>query len=258
MIPDVINKMRFEQARIKVLTNNHDPHGFGTLQEKTLHAVMKQYYVPNEDYHEVPINGYIADIYTGEEIIEIQNANFGHMRDKLAAFLPEYQVYLVYPFPHKRWIIWMDPETGEAKEKNRVRMTGSIYHALPEFFRIKQYLTDPNLHIRVPLIDLEEYRLLDGTRTKRSKKIGSHRYDRVPIELYDEVIFDSVTDYLQLLPVDLPEEFTTTDLSKTAGIHINYARETLKLLFDIGIVARIGKDGKKYIYRIYDEFDEGT
>ncbi|MBQ8946761.1 MAG: hypothetical protein IJ058_08125 [Lachnospiraceae bacterium] len=253
VISDRIDKRRFEEARIKVLTGNHDPHGFGTLAEKTVHAVMKQYYLPNEDYHEVPIGNYIADIYTGEEIIEIQNANFGHMRDKLAAFLPEYQVYLVYPFPHKRWIIWLDAETGEVKEKNLVRMTGSIYHALPEFFRIKAYLTDPNLHIRVPLIDMEEYRLLDGKRSKRSKKIGSHRYDRVPVELVDEVVIDEVRDYLQLLPYDLPEEFTTADMAKTAHINKYLAQETLKLLYDIGIVARVGKRGKAYIYRVYEE-----
>lgn len=83
-----MNKEAFEQAKIKVLLKQHDPHGFGTLQEKTVHAVMKLYYEPNEDYHEVPIEGYIADIYTGEQIIEIQNGNFNRLRDKLQVFLP--------------------------------------------------------------------------------------------------------------------------------------------------------------------------
>ena len=64
----------FERAKLKVLLKQNDPHGFGTLKEKTVHAVMKLYYEPDEDYHEVPIEGYIADIYTGERIIEIQTA----------------------------------------------------------------------------------------------------------------------------------------------------------------------------------------
>lgn len=244
---------RFEQARMKVLTGRHDPHGFGTLSEKTLHAVMKQYYVPDEDYHEVPIGNYIADIYTGAEIIEIQNGNFGHMRDKLEAFLPEYEVYLVYPFQHHKWVIWIDPISGEAKPKHKSPITGTIYHALPEFFKIKQYLNDPNLHIRVPLIDMEEYRLLDGKRSKKDPKKGSHRYDRVPIAIYDEVVIDGVRDYLQLLPYDLPEEFTTTDMARAAHINKYLAQETLKLLYDIGIVVRIGKHGNAYIYKIYDD-----
>lgn len=251
MIPDICDKRRFEEAKVKVLTGSHDPHGFGTLAEKTVHAVMKQYYLPNEDYHEVPIGNYIVDIYTGDEIIEIQNGNFGHMRDKLAAFLPEYQVYLVYPFPHKKWIIWIDPETGETSQKRKTPVTGSVYHALPEFFKIKQYLNAPNLHIRVPLIDMEEYRLLDGKRRKNNPKIGSHRYDRVPLELHDEVILDDIRDYTQLLPVDLPEEFTVKDMAESAHIDRYLAQETLKLLYDIGVLTRV-KEGRVYVYRAYE------
>ncbi len=70
-----MDKTAFENAKLKVLLKQHDPHGFGTLQEKTLHAVMKLYYEPDLDCHEVPIEGYIADIYTGKRIIEIQNGN---------------------------------------------------------------------------------------------------------------------------------------------------------------------------------------
>lgn len=253
MIPDKKDIRSFETARIKVLTNNHDPHGFGTLQEKTLHAVMKQYYVPDEDYHEVPIEGYIADIYTGNEIIEIQNGNFGHMRDKLAAFLPLYQVYLVYPYYHFKWLIYIDPATGEAKPKRKSPVTGSIYHAIPEFFRIKQYLTDPNLHIRVPLIDVEEYRVLDKPNKKKTRRKQSTKYDTVPVAIHDEIILDSITDYLQLFPYDLPDEFTSKDFASSTHIDMYLAQETLKLMYDIGIVARVGKSGKSYLYRLYDQ-----
>ncbi len=96
---NTLNREAFEQAKLKVLLKQNDPHGFGTLQEKTVHAVMKLYYEPDEDYHEVPIEGYIADIYTGERIIEIQNGNFNRLRPKLAAFLPLYPVTVVYHGP---------------------------------------------------------------------------------------------------------------------------------------------------------------
>ena len=58
-----MDKNAFERAKLKVLLKQNDPHGFGTLQEKTVHAVMKLYYEPDEDCHEVPVEGYIADIY---------------------------------------------------------------------------------------------------------------------------------------------------------------------------------------------------
>ena len=37
------------------------------MSEKTLHAVLKMYYEPDEDNHEVAIDGYFADIYNEPE-----------------------------------------------------------------------------------------------------------------------------------------------------------------------------------------------
>ena len=60
----------------------------GTLSEKTLHAFLKNYYEPDIDKQEIPIDRYVADIFTGQEIIEIQTAQFNSMRDKLNCFVP--------------------------------------------------------------------------------------------------------------------------------------------------------------------------
>ena len=54
--------------------------GIGTLSEKTVHAVMKNYYAPDTDMHEIPIENFVADIYTGQEIIEIQTRAFNKMK----------------------------------------------------------------------------------------------------------------------------------------------------------------------------------
>ena len=48
---NVINK---EQQRL----------GIGTLSEKTLHAFLKNYYEPDVDKQEIPIDRYVADIFT--------------------------------------------------------------------------------------------------------------------------------------------------------------------------------------------------
>ena len=82
--------------------------GIGTLSEKTVHAVMKNYYAPDTDMHEIPIENFVADIYTGQEIIEIQTRAFHKMRRKLDAFLPLYPVTIVYPIPHIKWLFWIE------------------------------------------------------------------------------------------------------------------------------------------------------
>lgn len=245
-----MDKEAFEQAKLKVLLKQHDPHGFGTLQEKTVHAVMKLYYEPNMDYHEIPMEGYIADIYTGDRIIEIQNGNFNRLRPKLAAFLPLYPVTVVLPIPHNKWIIWMDEESGELSKRNKSPVTGNAYYAFPELYKIKQYLGHPNLSFAFPLIDMDEYRLLNGWSKNRKK--GSSRYDRMPLALFDEVLIERVEDFMQFVPFELEESFTVKEFAQAAGIHRDLASVALPLLMHMGIVIRTGKRGREYLYEAAD------
>lgn len=243
-----MNPEAFEQAKVKVLLNKHDPHGFGTLQEKTVHAVMKLYYEPNPDYHEVPIDGYIADIYTGSRIIEIQNGNFNRLRDKLGTFLPSYPVTVVLPISHYSWIIYMDEETGSLSGKRKSPVTGSIYSAFPELYKIKDYLTHPNLSFAFPLIDMDEYRMLRSQGRGRRKK-GS-RYDRMPLTLYDEIHIERYEDFVQIIPLSLEEDFTAREFADAAHIRRDLAQITLHILHHMKLVDRIGKRGREYLYSV--------
>lgn len=243
-----MDRNAFESAKLKVLLKQNDPHGFGTLQEKTVHAVMKLYYEPDEDYHEVPVEGYIADIYRDGHIIEIQNGNFGKLRPKLAAFLPLYPVTVVFPIPHSKWLIWMDENSGELTPKHKSPVTGNAYHAFAELYRIKAFLKDPNLSFAFPLIDVDEYRLLNGW--SRNKKRGSSRYDRMPISLFDEVRVDRREDFMQFVPVDIEEPFTVTEFAKAAGIRRDLAADAVPLLMYLDILRRIGKRGREYLYEV--------
>lgn len=244
----VMNKESFERAKLKVLLKQNDPHGFGTLQEKTVHAVMKLYYEPDEDCHEVPVEGFIADIYNKGHIIEIQNGNFGKLRPKLAAFLPLYPVTVVLPIPHFKWLIWMDEESGALSEKHKSPVTGNAYHAFPELYKIKAFLKDPNLSFAFPLIDMDEYRLLNGW--SRNKKRGSSRYDRMPLSLFDEIRVERPEDFMQFVPISLQEPFTITDFAKAAGIKRELAAETVPILMYLDILKREGKRGREYLYRV--------
>ena len=81
-----INEELFEHTKNKITGIKRQRQGIGTLSEKTVHAVLKNYYAPDPDMHEIPIENYVADIYTGKEIIEIQTRSFDKMRKKLDTF----------------------------------------------------------------------------------------------------------------------------------------------------------------------------
>lgn len=245
-----IDEKRFEQAKNRVIGINRERLGIGTLSEKTTHAVLKNYYAPDSDMHEIPIENYVADIYTGTEIIEIQSRSFNTMRKKLNAFLPLYPVTIVYPIPHVKWLAWIDEETGEVSPKRKSPKKGNAYQAFIELYKIRSFLSNENLKFRFDLIDMEEYRLLNGW--SRDKKRGSDRYDRIPQRLVEEVCIDRREDYMQFIPYDIKEPFTTKDFAKSAKIPVHLAQTVLLILYDLKIVERIGKQGNLYLYHIFE------
>ena len=130
----------FEAAKEKIIGVDRQRLGIGTLSEKTVHAILKNYYEPDEDKQEIPIENYVADIYKDGEIIEIQTRQFNRMRDKLTAFLPQYPVTIVYPIPREKWLIWIDEESGELSNKRKSPAKGNSYLAFKELYKIKMFL----------------------------------------------------------------------------------------------------------------------
>ena len=245
------NQERFEQAKQKIIGIDRQRLGIGTLSEKTVHAILKNYYEPDEDRQEIPIENYVADIYSDGEIIEIQTRQFNKLRDKLQTFLSLYPVTVVYPIPREKWLIWVDEESGELSKKRKSPAKGNPYVAFIELYKIKMFLKDPNLRLRFVLIDMEEYRLLNGW--SKDKKKGSTRYDRIPTQLVEEVEINCSEDYMQFVPYELEDDFTTKDFAKAAHIPVNLAQTVLNILFFVGTVERVGKQGRAYLYRVAEK-----
>lgn len=242
----------FVNAKDKIIGKAHNNKGIGTLSEKTLHAVLKLYYEPDEDKHEVAMSGYYADIYNDKGIIEIQTRQLNKLRDKLAVFLQDYHVTVVYPLPFNKWLSWVNPDNGETRGRRKSPRHFTEYDAFYELYKIKSYLKNPNLSINLVLMDMEEYKLLNGW--SYDKKRGSTRYDRVPVGIRRIVRFDRIEDYMQLVPADLKEEFTVKDFAMAAGVSVEASRYTLNILNYLEIVKRTGRVKNGYVYNVTEEF----
>lgn len=243
-----MDTQRFEWAKEQIIGLNRKRKGIGTLSEKTLHAILKLYLEPDADYHEVPVNGFVADIYRDGSIIEVQTANFNKLREKLSVFLNEYEVTIAYPIPHEKWLSWMDTETGELGKKRKSPKTGSAYEAFIQLYKIKQFLNNPNIRIKLLLINMDEIRLLNGWSS--NKKRGSTRFDRIPRELVEEIDFETAKDYIQMVPMDLPETFLAKEFARAAHISIGLAQMTLNILTYTRVVERVGKSGNAILYHV--------
>ena len=241
-----MDKQRFKDACESVISAERIRNGIGTLGEKTLHAVMKLYYEPNTDNHEIKVGTYVADIVNDNGIIEIQTRSFNTLRKKLAVFLEQSPVTVVYPLPKTKWLLWIDEQTGEVTKKRKSPKQGSILDAIPELYKIKPLLNHPNFRLRIILIDMEEYRYLNGWSD--DKKRGSTRCDRIPVDIAEEVYFSSPEDYLQYIHDELHQSFTTRDYKKQTKTNLRNAQVTLHILHHIGTLKRVGKQGNSYVY----------
>lgn len=243
-----MNKEQFESAKNKIIGIKRNRNGIGTLSEKTVHAILKNYYEPDENYHEIPVNGYVADIYRDGNIIEIQTANFNKLRNKLDVFLNDYQVTVVYPMPYIKWLSWLDEETGYIGPKRKSPKKGNPYEAFYQLYKIKSYLTNPNIRIKIVMMNMEEIRLLNGW--SKDKKKGTSRFDRIPTEIVEEIDLYSLEDYMQMVPIELTETFCSKDYAKASHLSIGMAQTALNILTYTGTVKRIGKRGNEILYNI--------
>lgn len=217
--------------------------GIGTLSEKSVHAVLKYYFAPDESFHEQKIGTFVADVCIDGEIYEIQTKQFYLMKRKLEYFLKEHEVTIVYPVSLVNTLHWVGSATSR-----KTRKKGMPYLFFQELYGIKDFLHHPNLHFILAILSTEEYRLLDGYGPQ--KKIRATKTDKVPVELLDLITIRKPEDYKQLIPEGLPDEFTSDIFAKKAGIGRSLAGTTLNILYEMEVVARIGKQGNAYVYRV--------
>jgi hypothetical protein len=245
---------RFAAARSAVLDRERpagsgsvSAGGIGTLGEKALHAIIKSYLETDPAWHEQKIGSFVVDIFTGDRVFEIQTRQFNKLNAKLTALLPLYPVTIVYPMPARKWLIWLDPASGELTKPRLSPRRGYFLDVFPELYRIKSHLKHPHLSLLLLQVDLEEYRLLNGWSYDRKR--GSWRNDRIPLGLVDEMSINGPADYSRLLPAGLPDCFTSADFAKAAGISIARAQTALNVLLALETVAICGKAKRKRLYR---------
>lgn len=235
--------LSIERARGRLKT------GIGTQSEKLVHTTLKYYLEMDESAHEVPIDGKVADIFQKEtgHIFEIQTRSFDKLRDKLDVFLPEYRVTVVYPCVRRKYLSWVDPSSGEVISRRKSPREGRPSDVLPEIYRLPKVMDHPHLDFMIIMLDVEEYKLLDGDG--KDHKHGAHRMERLPVRLEEAGILQSKADYLALLPGLLPERFTREELMKAmklAGMKGSYA---VTVLERAGAICHVDTVKRKYIYQ---------
>ena len=233
---------RFVQAAEKA--QNRVTEGIGTLNEKAVHSTLKHYFAHDYD-HEAKIGSFYADIVTENGIYEIQTSSFSRLNKKLETMLNACHVTVVYPYEKRVKTVSVDEKSGEVLTAGSFRSNNSYTKLFLELYRIKSFLTNPNLTICIAELDIERVNYVDP-KTKRRR--GRGRYTKTPRVLRREIYLEKPEDYAIFLPDDLPEEFTVKEFQK--HVRSTEASIMLEILGYMGITEKFGKIRNADLYRV--------
>ncbi|MBP3857821.1 MAG: HAD-IIB family hydrolase [Ruminiclostridium sp.] len=238
--PDAV---RFRESVAKALERERTT--IGTLNEKTIHNALKCYYCSEAD-HEARIGDFYADGAGENGIFEIQSGNFTYLAKKLSQMLHISHVTVVYPYEKRTHNYAINEQTGEVMSVT-TRTENSFSKLFLELYRLKAFLTNPNLTVRVAFLEIDKKTYFRDSRRIRKKGM---KKEKCPTAFLSETVLEKPEDYRVFLPEGLPETFTRAQLQSLC--RTTDAGLMLSVLEFVGIAERCGKSGNTILYRIAD------
>lgn len=239
----IMDELSFAAACRVVQETGRAEQGVGTLGEKTLHAVLKRMIEPDLSRHEVKLGRYTADVFNERGVFEVQTRSLHKLKPKLLALLPYYPVTVVVPVIERKWLLTMDPETGELKDRRKSPKRGKTADLLPDLAYLKPILKDPNLTFCLVRLEGEALRLQTPGRRGPGTPL-----EFAPTRFLGTVGLKTAADYAALLPSDLPETFTARELGAALGLPAGRGSAAANVLAFMGAIRQTGTKGRSYLY----------
>jgi hypothetical protein len=218
--------------------------GIGLLNEKPLHASLKQWYARPGDRFEVPLDGFVIDIVRGNLLIEIQTRNLAAINTKLTRLTRSHQVRLIYPIVKEKWIVRPAATNSVGGVRRKSPKRGRLEDLFWELVSIPQLLSNPNFSLEVLMIREEEVRRYDRRRRK-----GWILEGRRLIEVVDQHLFTKPHDWLAFVPMGL-SSFTTDELAIGISANRVLAQKLAYCLRHGQMIEMIGRRGRANLYRV--------
>lgn len=268
----MLDPLAFEKAHFARIAEEHlrkaprlsaDAGGIGLLNEKPVHAVLKDYMCEDRSCQEIrlddriitgryplrddkkmrrDVDRYVADILTeAGEIIEIQTGSFYPLVKKLDFYLrmTDCRVTVVHPLFHQKWVRYLDPETGEIGARRRSPRHEQVRDIAHELYWLAPYLAEPRFSLQLELLEVEEIRV---SKPQKRRGRSSERYSCIPRALLGEVVLACPADYAEyFLPKvdDLPDPISAAAYSRATGIRGRAVYGILGILCDLGYLCVI-------------------
>jgi hypothetical protein len=223
--------------------------GIGLLNEKPLHASLKEWYARPGDRFEVVVDGYVIDIVRKGLLLEIQTGNFASIKSKLTSLVRSHRVRLIYPIAREKWLVKLPTDDRDKVKRRKSPKRGRVEDLFWEMVSFPHLLANPNFAVEAVMTREEEVRRFEGRRRWRGR--GWVVEERRLLEVADQRLFEEPADWLPLLPEGL-EPFTARDLAEAMGAGIALAQKMAYCLRKAEVVELIGRRGRANLYRVAD------
>lgn len=221
--------------------------GIGLLNEKPLHASLKEWYAQPEDEFEVAVDGFVIDIVRDDLLLEIQTGSLSSIKSKLTKLAGSHQIRLIYPIAQEKWIVRMPKDDGSGIARRKSPKRGRVEDLFWEMVSFPHLLANPNFSLEVLMTREEEVRRFKGKRNWRRKGWGIE--ERRLLEVVGQRLFKDPADWQAFLPEDL-EAFTASGLAEALGIRRKLAQKMAYCLRAVGVIKLVGKQGRANLYGV--------
>jgi hypothetical protein len=222
---------------------------FTTYREGSLHAALKARYATSVTGSrvEAAVDGFVVDVVGPDELVEIQTASFASVRRKLERLVESHRLVLVHPVPVEKWLVRVDAD-GAILRRRRSPKRGLALDLFDELVYIPGLLGHPNFRIELVLVCEEEIRgpIPEGARYRYPREWW--RLDRRLLDVVETLRIDTAADLLALLPLGLPEPFTTADIVAATGRSKRLAMRAAYCLERSGAIERLARRGRLMTY----------
>lgn len=253
-----------EAARLDKADDGYE--GIGTLGEKQMHAAIKRFICPDEQYHEIPLDSgehageigedgkkikkrrFVADILKDKTVYEIQTGALPPLTEKIKWILEntDYYVTLIHPIAETKWVNVLNSK-NDIEKRYRSPLRGKLYDIAPELYAIKDFVDSPRFSLVLLFMEAEQY-IKAATKKGRSRQ-KYKKYELIPVNLLRAHIFSSLEDYKIFVPEKLDGVFTVKEFSSLSKIRGRDAYIAVYSLCDLGLFEECGKIGRAKAFR---------
>jgi hypothetical protein len=221
--------------------------GIGLLNEKPLHASLKEWCAKPGDRFEVAVDGFVIDIVRDDLLIEIQTQSFAAIKAKLTELVQSHHVRVIHPVARERWIARPGAGAAGGIVRRKSPRRGRWEDLFEELVSIPHLLGNRRFSLEVLLIQEEEERRYVGRRHWR--RGGWAVESRRLLDVVDRRLFRQWSDWRGCIPAGL-ESFTTGDLAAAMAIRTDLAQKMAYCLHRAQVIELIGKRGRARLYRV--------